>query len=122
VLQALNAVMDAQYTRDYDDTTEDAAKNVTAVTSDNENRFAQRRADTLTTMAETALCQVDGSGLGPQPSTERYQAKRYQVVVHVTAETLTTGADGRCELDNGPRLAPGAAIPKPRMPLSRVHP
>lgn len=58
VLQALNAVMDAQYTRDYDNTTEDAAKNVTAVTSDNENRFMQRRADALTTMAETALCQV----------------------------------------------------------------
>ena len=60
-------------------------------------------------MAETALCQVDGSGLGPQPSTERYQAKRYQVVVHVTEETWTTGTDGRCELDNGPRLEPDTA-------------
>ena len=104
VLQALNAAMDAQYTGSYDDTTENAAKNVTAVTSDNENRFAQRRADALTTMAETALRQDPGHGPEPQPS-----AKRYQVVVHVTAETLAAGEDGRCELDNGPRLAPDTA-------------
>jgi hypothetical protein len=33
---------------------------------------------------------------------------RYQVVVHVTAETLADDdTDGRCELDDGQRLAPG---------------
>jgi hypothetical protein len=75
VLQALNSAMDAQFT----ERNEDAANDVTAVTSANENRFAQHRADALTTMAETALRQGHGHchGPGPQPSSERYQ-----VVVH----------------------------------------
>jgi hypothetical protein len=78
VLQAINAAMDAQYTGGFvDDTTDDAANDVTAVTSENRGRFAQRRADALTTMAETAL----RHGPEPQPS-----AERYQVVVHVTAK------------------------------------
>jgi hypothetical protein len=106
VLQALNAAMDAQYTGGNDEaTTDDAAKDVTAVTSISEDRFAQRRADALTTMAEISLRQ----GPEPKPSAERYQAKRYQVVVHVTAETLAAGDAGRCELDSGPRLAPDTA-------------
>jgi hypothetical protein len=96
VLQALNAAMDAQDTGGNDDATTD----VTAETSENGDRFAQRRADALTTMAETAL----RHGPGPQPSTERYQ-----VVVHVTAETLAADDAGRCELDSGPRLAPDTA-------------
>jgi hypothetical protein len=41
VLQALNAAMDAQCS----ERNEDAANDVTAVTSENENRFAQRRPD-----------------------------------------------------------------------------
>jgi hypothetical protein len=101
VLQALNAAMDAQYTGGYDDKTDDAVNDVTAVTSVNEDRFAQRRAAALTTMAETALCHDHDHGSGPQPS-----AERYQVVVHVTAETLAAGDAGRCELDSGQRLAP----------------
>ncbi|RLA09120.1 MAG: hypothetical protein DRQ59_13545, partial [Gammaproteobacteria bacterium] len=96
VLQALNAAMDAQYTGENEETT----NNVTAVTSENGDRFAQRRADALTTVAETAL----RHGPEPQPS-----AERYQVIVHVTAETLAADDDGRCELDNGPRLAPDTA-------------
>jgi len=51
VLQALNAAMDAQHARGNNDT----ANDVTAVTSGNGDRFAQHRADALTTMAETAL-------------------------------------------------------------------
>ncbi|MCP4765197.1 MAG: DUF222 domain-containing protein, partial [Gammaproteobacteria bacterium] len=89
VLQALNAAMDAQ---ESDAESED----VTAVTSAVENRFAQRRADALTTMAETTLRH------GPAPQSS---AERYQVVVHITAETLAADEDGRCELDNGQRLA-----------------
>jgi hypothetical protein len=90
VPQALNAAMDEQHTGGNDD----AANDVTAVTSENGDRFAQRRADALTTMAETAL----RHGPEPQPS-----AERYQVVVHVTAETLAADQDGRCELDSGHR-------------------
>jgi len=91
VLQALNAAMDAQEG-------DEQSNDVTAVTSAVEDRFAQRRADALTTMAETTLRHGPG-----QLST----GDRYQVVVHVTAETLADDdSDGRCELDDGPRLAP----------------
>jgi hypothetical protein len=92
VLQALNAAMDAQQR----DTKSD---DVTAVTSRGEDRFAQRRADALTTMAETTLRHGPG---------HLSAGDRYQVVVHVTAETLADDdSDGRCELDDGQRLAPG---------------
>jgi len=91
VLQALNAAMDAQES-------DAESEGVTAVTSAVENRFAQRRADALTTMAETTLRH------GHKPLSA---AERYQVVVHVTAETLADDdSDGRCELDDGQRLAP----------------
>ena len=70
---------------------------MTAVTSAVEDRFAQRRADALTTMAETTL----RHGLVTQSS-----AERYQVVLHVSAETLASDEDGRSELDSGQRLAP----------------
>jgi hypothetical protein len=40
---------------------DDAANDVTAVTSTNEDRFVQRRAEALTTIAETALRH------GPEP-------------------------------------------------------
>ena len=96
VLQALNAVMDAECEAANDDT----QKDVTAVTSANENRFAQRRADALKTIAEIALHHR------PEPQSS---AERYQVVVHVTAETLSVGDGGRSELDNGQRLAPDTA-------------
>jgi len=96
VLQAINAAMDAQCKEEH----EDAVDDVTAVTSANENRFAQRRADALTTMAETALRH------GPAALSS---AERYQVVVHVTAETLAEGEAGRSELECGQRLAPDTA-------------
>jgi hypothetical protein len=93
VLQALEAAMDAQDTAENETATED----VTAVTPEPENRFAQRRADALTTLAETTLRH------GPEPLSS---AERYQVVVHVTAETLAANEDGRSELECGQRLAP----------------
>ena len=92
VLQALNAAMDARHKEPNNSEPED----VTAVTSENENRFAQRRADALITLAETAL------NHGPESSSS---AERYQVVVHVTAETLSEGKAARCELGNGQALA-----------------
>jgi hypothetical protein len=96
VLQAINAAMDAQPPGEDDD----AAKDVTAVTSKDENRFAQRRADALTTMAETTLRH------GPAALSS---VERYQVVVHVTEETLAEGEAGHSELECGQRLAPDTA-------------
>ena len=79
VLQALNAAMEAQE-RDAQ------SSDMTAVTSAVENRFAQRRADALTTMAKTTLRQGPG---------QLSAGERYQVVVHVSAETLASDEDGR---------------------------
>jgi hypothetical protein len=92
VLQALNAAMDAQYVEKNETKTED----VTAVTPEPPERFAQSRADALVTMAETTLRH------DPEPLSS---GERYQVVVHVTAETLSENEPGRCELDNGQALA-----------------
>ena len=104
VLQAINAAMDAQRPGGICDAGDDAANDVTAVTSKDENRFAQRRADALTTMAETTLRHGYGDSPGSLSS-----AERYQVVVHVTAETLAEGESGRSELECGQRLAPDTA-------------
>jgi hypothetical protein len=92
VLQALNAAMDARNAEQNEAESDD----VTAVTSQPPERFSQRRADALLTMAETTLRH------GPEPLSA---AERYQVVVHVTAETLSDNEPGRCELDNGQALA-----------------
>jgi hypothetical protein len=54
-----------------------------------------RRADALALLAESFLQQ----GI-PRLST----ADRYQVVVHVDAETLRENAAGRCEIEQGPSL------------------
>ena len=51
-------------------------------------------------MAETTLRH------GPEPVSS---AERYQVVVHVTAETLAGDETDRCEIENGPWLAPDTA-------------
>ncbi len=96
VLQALNAVMDAPSV-EHNETQPD---DVTAVTPKSSARFAQRRADALTTLAETTLRH------GPVALT---MAERYQVVVHVTAETLAADKTGCCGLDNGQALAPDTA-------------
>jgi hypothetical protein len=93
VLQALNAAMDA---RKAEENNEVEPEDVTAVTSKLPERFSQRRADALLTMAETTL----RHGPEPLPASERYQ-----VVVHVTAETICENEPGRCELDNGQALA-----------------
>jgi len=97
VLQALNAAMDARSAEEKErEKEEEEPIDVTAVTSEPENRFAQRRADALVTLGETTLKH------GPEPLS---MAERYQVVIHVTAETLSGEESGRCELDDGPGLA-----------------
>ena len=58
--------------------------------------LAQRRADALTAMAETTL---------RHGAESLNLAERYQVMVHVTAETLADEDDDRCELECGQPLA-----------------
>ena len=109
VLQTLEAAMDAQDAAASNAEPDNVAAvtpvttgdnpesdDVTAVTPAAENRPAQRRADALTTMAQTTLCHGPDSKGG---------SERYQVVVHVTAETFAMDTVGRCELDSGQRLA-----------------
>jgi len=104
VLQALEAAMDAQDAAasnatepgDVTAVTPEApgdnpeSGDVTAETPAAENRPAQRRADALTTMAQTTLRHGPESPGG---------GERYQVVVHVTAETLAMDAAGGCGRD-----------------------
>ena len=61
----------------------------------------QQRADALVRVAERAL-DADAAGAST--------TDRYQVVLHVDAEVLASpAADGRCELEDGPALAPETA-------------
>jgi hypothetical protein len=57
--------------------------------------YASRRADALALLAEQFL-----AGSDPASNT----ADRYQVVVHVDAETLREHTAGRCELEHGPSI------------------
>jgi hypothetical protein len=73
--------------------------------------YASRRADALAVLAENFLASSDN------PSSS---ADRYQVVVHVDAETLREHTAGRCELEQGPAIP--AETARRRLPLSRLHP
>src|SRR3984885_12196874 len=57
--------------------------------------YESRRADALAAMAERFLADSDAVS-----ST----ADRYQVVVHVDAQTLHEGTAGRCEIEQGPSI------------------
>jgi hypothetical protein len=59
--------------------------------------YASRRADALARVAEGYLH-------SPGDSAELSTADRYQVVVHVDAETLKDQTAGRCHLEHGPSL------------------
>ncbi len=64
-------------------------------------RYASRRADALAQVAEGYLQNAGGCAeAAPSGST----ADRYQVVVHVDAETLKDQTAGRCHLEHGPAL------------------
>ncbi|MEP6545864.1 MAG: DUF222 domain-containing protein [Gammaproteobacteria bacterium] len=58
--------------------------------------YTARRADALAVLAENFLAAKDTSST---------TADRFQVVVHVDAETLQHDAAGRCEIENGPSIA-----------------
>ncbi len=57
--------------------------------------YSARRADALAALAESFLAASDASSTS---------ADRYQVVVHVDAETLHQHTAGRCEIEQGPSL------------------
>jgi hypothetical protein len=57
--------------------------------------YESRRADALVVLAENFLAARD---------TSSNAADRYQVVVHVDAETLHRHAAGRCEIEHGPSI------------------
>jgi hypothetical protein len=57
--------------------------------------YPARRADALAVLAESFLAESDASSTS---------ADRYQVVVHVDAETLHQHTAGRCEIEQGPAI------------------
>jgi hypothetical protein len=57
--------------------------------------FQSRRADALAAVAESFLAKSDATSTS---------ADRYQVVVHVDAETLQERTAGRCEIEQGPSI------------------
>src|SRR6202789_3829477 len=71
--------------------------------------YGCRRADALAYVAESFLA---GSGTSPVSSlssntssrASSSSADRYQVVVHVDAESLREHSDGRCEIEQGPSI------------------
>jgi hypothetical protein len=67
----------------------------TKVVAERPISYASRRADALASIAESFLANADSSS---------NTADRYQVVVHVDAETLHTPAAGRCEIEQGPAI------------------
>jgi hypothetical protein len=99
LMRAVEAGSDALYR-------EKGAKSVSAETRSRE--AAQRRADALALVAERALAagfdsSADSSARAPLSGT---RAERYQVMLHVDAETLSEdGGLGRSELEDGTRVS-----------------
>ncbi len=99
VIKALEMAMDRA-----DAENSEQQENVSAETSNPPNHsdikekepFAVRRADALAELAETYLSH------GAKSSST---ADRYQVVVHVSAETLEDGSGEICELEHGPNVS-----------------
>jgi hypothetical protein len=73
--------------------------------------FEHRRADALAAVAESYLAAADSTS-----ST----ADRYQVVVHVDAQTLHEHSAGRCEIQNGPAL-PAETVRRLACDASLLH-
>jgi len=84
-----------------------------SASSDTQRAAAQRRADALALLAERAMAVGFGGNAGGAPVSGT-RAARYQVVLHVDAETLTGEGQGsnaagvgsgRSELDDGTRVS-----------------
>jgi hypothetical protein len=93
LMRAVEAAGDALYR-------EKGPKGVSAETSSRES--AQRRADALGLVAERALA----AGFSDTAPLSGTRAERYQVLLHVDAETLTEdGGPGQSELEDGTRVS-----------------
>ncbi|MEZ4415019.1 MAG: DUF222 domain-containing protein [Gemmatimonadota bacterium] len=70
-------------------------------------RPEQKRADAIGLVAERALAAgLDQEGGGPDAPVSAARAERYQVVLHVEADTLAANAEpGMSELEDGTRVA-----------------
>src|ERR1700722_13078330 len=74
--------------------------------------YASRRADALAAIAESYLAGSGSSSVSSSPTSSNSAssrpasstADRYQVVVHVDAESLREHSDGRCEIEQGPSI------------------
>jgi hypothetical protein len=95
VLKALQAVANRLWQEE-----RDSAESSDAVSAQ-KSTPSQRRADALVAIAEGALAM----GSLDNKSSSCNTGDRYLVTVHVGEETLSSGARGRCELENGPSLA-----------------
>ncbi len=74
----------------------EADDDVSAETSEERRTHAQRSADALVSVAESFVASDHSGG---------HAGDSHLVTVHVDAEVLTAGAEGRCELDDGPAIA-----------------
>jgi hypothetical protein len=106
LMRAVEAASDALY-REQRGPRPEADGPETEAGPDTQKAAAQRRADALGLLAERALA----AGFGGLDSKEQApisgtRAERYQVVLHVEAETLKAeGEPGRSELEDGTRVS-----------------
>ena len=98
IVKALEMAMDDDFRGAGDESDVTADHVPSGQTSDEPEPIAARRADALTEVAETYMNNSENSG-----ST----ADRYQVVVHVAADTVATAAASvqSAHLDNGPHVS-----------------
>jgi len=100
VLKAIEQAMEQEEQTDADVSAETADGEVYQdVSAETENRhipYDHRRADALTSIAENYLTN------GPKPSSS---ADRYQVVLHVSAETLTDDEGDVSHIEDGQRVS-----------------
>jgi Domain of unknown function (DUF222) len=73
--------------------------------------YPSRRADALAAVAESFLAKSD---------TTSTSADRYQVIVHVDAESLRQSTAGRCEIEHGPSL-PAETVRRLSCDASLLH-
>jgi hypothetical protein len=97
LMRAIDAASDASYREN---------PNPLKPAEERRREAAQRRHDAIGLVAERALATGFGRDGEPEPPLSGSRAERYQVVLHVDAETLTADREpGRSELEDGTRLS-----------------